>query len=385
MQPSGHNRESPGRVGLALGSGSARGWSHLGVVRALTETGIRVYCVAGTHIGMLVRAVTTSAAIKEVSPQFIWAAIALSLLSARHALAEPSESSSGSGLGYLAAPSSSPGHILRPSSIFLQPGNIRRSSFEVSLDVNWANVWCYEPGLYLLDGEWIRLGTRIQYGLTDSFSMGVVLPVIGRTGGFADSTIEDFHETFHLGNASREQFPQNQSESWAKADDGTIRSIASGDSWGLGDILFFAVMKRPDLWAAPTVVIQGSLPTGDENELEGLGAPSLGLSTVATKRIGRSSANVFAGIGVVYCPEEELADIEINSLVYSGLFGLEYRVSPDLSLVVQTLRSSPVAKDFGAFSDPVYELSTGFKWQVRDAMIVEFAIVENLFNFSVIP
>ena len=29
------------RIGLALGSGSARGWSHIGVIRALEEAGIQ--------------------------------------------------------------------------------------------------------------------------------------------------------------------------------------------------------------------------------------------------------------------------------------------------------------------------------------------------------
>lgn len=44
------------RVGLALGSGSARGWAHIGVIRALAEAGIEIGCVAGTSIGSLVGA-----------------------------------------------------------------------------------------------------------------------------------------------------------------------------------------------------------------------------------------------------------------------------------------------------------------------------------------
>ena len=44
------------RVGLALGSGSARGWAHLGVIRVLEEAGIRPDLVCGTSIGALVGA-----------------------------------------------------------------------------------------------------------------------------------------------------------------------------------------------------------------------------------------------------------------------------------------------------------------------------------------
>jgi len=43
-------------VGLALGSGSARGWAHIGVIRALEQAGIRPHFVCGTSIGALVGA-----------------------------------------------------------------------------------------------------------------------------------------------------------------------------------------------------------------------------------------------------------------------------------------------------------------------------------------
>ncbi len=44
------------RVGLALGSGSARGWAHVGVIRALEDAGIKPSLVCGTSIGALVGA-----------------------------------------------------------------------------------------------------------------------------------------------------------------------------------------------------------------------------------------------------------------------------------------------------------------------------------------
>jgi len=44
------------KIGLVLGSGSARGWAHLGVIQALAEAGVRVDYVAGTSIGALVGA-----------------------------------------------------------------------------------------------------------------------------------------------------------------------------------------------------------------------------------------------------------------------------------------------------------------------------------------
>lgn len=43
-------------IALALGSGSARGWAHLGVIRALEQAGIRPDIVCGTSIGALIAA-----------------------------------------------------------------------------------------------------------------------------------------------------------------------------------------------------------------------------------------------------------------------------------------------------------------------------------------
>jgi NTE family protein len=39
------------KIGLALGAGSARGWAHIGVLRALAEAGIEPDIIAGTSIG----------------------------------------------------------------------------------------------------------------------------------------------------------------------------------------------------------------------------------------------------------------------------------------------------------------------------------------------
>jgi len=68
-----------GRIGLALGSGSARGWAHIGVIRALTEAGVHVDCVAGTSIGALVGGAYAAGeidALEELALRVDWRQIA---------------------------------------------------------------------------------------------------------------------------------------------------------------------------------------------------------------------------------------------------------------------------------------------------------------------
>ena len=54
------------RIGLALGAGSARGWAHIGAIRALEERGVKPDLICGTSIGALVGAVYASGQLDQL-------------------------------------------------------------------------------------------------------------------------------------------------------------------------------------------------------------------------------------------------------------------------------------------------------------------------------
>ncbi len=54
------------RLGIALGSGSARGWAHIGVLRAMQQAGIEPDLVCGTSIGAFVGAAYASGKLDEL-------------------------------------------------------------------------------------------------------------------------------------------------------------------------------------------------------------------------------------------------------------------------------------------------------------------------------
>ena len=79
MASAGPARRIRGTVGLALGSGSARGWAHIGVIRALADAGVTVDYVAGTSIGAAVGAVFASGdldALEDVARGLDWKQVA---------------------------------------------------------------------------------------------------------------------------------------------------------------------------------------------------------------------------------------------------------------------------------------------------------------------
>ncbi len=54
------------KIGFALGSGSARGWAHIGIIEALAEAGIEPDIVCGTSIGALVGAAHVAGRLTEL-------------------------------------------------------------------------------------------------------------------------------------------------------------------------------------------------------------------------------------------------------------------------------------------------------------------------------
>mgnify|MGYP002515847774 CR=1 FL=1 len=59
------------KIGLALGGGGARGLADLGILKALREMNIPIYCVAGTSIGAIIGGVFASG---RLDPLLAWSA-----------------------------------------------------------------------------------------------------------------------------------------------------------------------------------------------------------------------------------------------------------------------------------------------------------------------
>ena len=54
IEPGHGEGESHRGIALALGGGVARGWAHIGILRALDEAQIPIKMIAGTSVGALV-------------------------------------------------------------------------------------------------------------------------------------------------------------------------------------------------------------------------------------------------------------------------------------------------------------------------------------------
>ena len=59
------------KIGLALGSGSARWLAHLGVIRAIEDAGIEVDFIAGASMGALIGAIHAAGKLDELEATFL--------------------------------------------------------------------------------------------------------------------------------------------------------------------------------------------------------------------------------------------------------------------------------------------------------------------------
>ena len=289
----------------------------------------------------------------------------------------------GVGLGHLDVRSLSPGHLLRPNMTLAGTEPMAAGAWSVRAGGAIGNLWLHREGAYTIDGEWIALDARVSHALTDTLRLSVAVPVLGRTGGFADGAIEGFHEAFGLGNAGREEHPRNQ---LLMDMDGTGdgRRVDS-ESWGLGDIPVFASWKTTPLGDRGPVIFLGggaSLPTGDESNLEGLGVPLWGASVLAFQRLGRSGWILYGGGSVSYADIEEVFGIRLHRTEVGGLLGLQVRLGADTALLAQYLHTSPVARDYYSFSDSTHEVHLGVKHRLGPRTVAELAFLENILRFD---
>jgi len=308
----------------------------------------------------------------------------LIVASARGYPSEKKQTYSNIGLGHFAVRSLSPGHVLRPSIAMLPVIDMPQGSFRVRSSFSWGNVWNYDAPHYIVDAEWMHLELELDYAVWDNLTLGVAIVGLGRVGGFADSLIEGFHKAMGFSSAKRERRPRNQV--LVQTTDREGRTFRLDDSdWDLGDIplsLSYRITKGDEIVPATWVVVGGTLPTGDADEITGVGKPLYGGGVLFAKRIGDWPLIVTLGGNFTFGGEDRIAGVKMEEYEAKGLVALEYEVTRDLSLIGQYELSSGVARDFHQFSETVHEIHFGLKWHIAEGVVVELCATENLFYYN---
>ena len=214
--------------------------------------------------------------------------------------------------------------------------------------------------ILLLDGEVTELELRGQVALSSCFSAAFDSRIISHSGGVFDSAIDQWHDTFGLPNAGRDEAPSNELAYGfsnmggfdpAVSDFSTSQTLLTSTSTALGDVwLSLQRSIRCDPGASskqsPTsghVRVGVKLPVGDTERWASGGQAALFVDWHSLPHTIGKRARISTTLGGSYSDEwdERFAALAPRRLLGYGAVVFDYRWNSSLQSVVQLDFRSP--------------------------------------------
>ncbi|MGD1149001.1 MAG: DUF3187 family protein [Thermoanaerobaculaceae bacterium] len=291
------------------------------------------------------------------------------------------------GLGPLQLRAQSPLAILRLSPTPETPVTLAQGQWQLGLLTSWNNYFDVDPQRYTIDAETLRFTMGAAYGLTPRLELSVSVPVSYRGGGILDRFIEDFEGLLKVPNEQRRQAPTDRYLILIRGSDGRTFELSGGDAgWGLEDTtasVRYQLARGTETTPALTALFTLKFPTGREASLYSSGGYDVAAGLSAGQRVGRF--NLYGSLVVMHYATTEVVGVRLKPNQLSLFNGVEYRLSPRTSWLLQTLVTSPGAENFGDFSKNTYEVTVGFKHILSPSLLIEVSVLENLFIFDNSP
>ncbi len=238
-------------------------------------------------------------------------------------------------------------------------------------------------GLFYLDGEHQRWALAARRGIGRGLQLELLIPVIHFGGGFLDSTIEGFHDTFSLGQAGRRGAARDDFLAYVRSGDREIYlDRAPGTTLGDAVVGVRYDLRRRRSQPALELAVEAlaKLPSGDVERLTSSGSADLGVQLLGT-RYFRGSCLHFS-LGAAYLGPHDLLGLEAQTIV-SGMLAWEIALgSRTTGLVQATVSQSPFGDLRSAdIASASTQLTAGLKHAVG-RNVVFLGVTENLANFN---
>ncbi len=236
-------------------------------------------------------------------------------------------------------------------------------------------------GIYFADGELYLTTLGISGGLGRHVEVSLSVPVVSFQGGFGDSLIGGFHDTFGLSQTGRDGVAEDLYTIYVRDADGNEVFRNRDPAGGLADIIASVKvgLPAPARWDFAADV-NLKLPTGEEESLYSSGSADFGIQLQTARRFSRSSLHAAAGILGLGASETFHIDSQV---LFGGLVGWEVLIG-EWSLIAQvTASESPFEPlDIEKLDDLAFLIDIGFKKGFDNRMVVFGALTENFVNFG---
>ncbi len=291
------------------------------------------------------------------------------------------------GYGPLRIATQSPFQSLRYTFQPRIPNTLHKGQFELHLQDTWANIWSRSGDEYLMDFETNATSFHIAYGLTNSFQIEVQYETRSRFGGAMDSFIQGFHDLFGIDQNGRKDVPRNEV------------SIQFSEANGFPEINLEGDRRKGLFYHNLSATFQHTITCGNKNrpalsyaitigqniynkdELHGKIPLDVSTSFSASQRFknfyfyGAIGVSVFGNNKI----DTDAGVITLRRLQLSTLTAIEWRFRNKMSVSFQYLVTQGAISNRHPFNRFSHEVTLGFSWEIRNNLLLQVGMIENMF------
>jgi hypothetical protein len=243
-----------------------------------------------------------------------------------------------------------------------------------------------EGDQFYVDSEYGLFDLGIHCGITDRLTASLRLSYLKYGGGYLDSTIFNFHDTFNLGQSGRDYVEENQFQLFFMNGDEPFVQLERPTSGGFTDPVLSLSSTFPGDWHGWRFGIEAGfkVPLADEDLLLSSGGFDFGMQLTAQKQWRRNALvlNLAYVVPGDFEPSDSFDPSDLPSFNLSYL----HRMGRRTTGFVQLFFSENIFHDVtdSDLSELEFQLSVGVKTKVFGG-IIGFGVTENLFNFDNTP
>ena len=241
---------------------------------------------------------------------------------------------------------------------------------------------------YLVDTELASLDVTLHYKFSQHWTGYVIASALSYDGGFLDSTIEGFHDTFGFSTFGRPAAKRNDVNLILDLKSTQAVLMDSPTEGDLSDPTFgvrYVGLGLPSGW---TLALEGAVkvPVWGRRMLISTGRTDYGFQASLLK-FGDHHGFYVSASAVYYDGAAEPARHD-SQIIPTLVFGYERVLTERTNLNLQGYASTSVYSrdqtDLKELLEEKYQLSLGFRHR-RDHLLISFAVTENLQNVNNTP
>lgn len=241
---------------------------------------------------------------------------------------------------------------------------------------------------YLLDLESANFDLTFHYKFAEHWTAYAIVSAVSYNGGFLDSSIESFHDTFGFSDFGRPALTKNDVRLIYDLKSASVVELGAPTDGGLTDPTFgvrYTGINMPQKWAF-SIESAIKVPVGGERTLLSTGKTDFGVQA-SLQRFWKRNA-LYLNVAGVYYAGAEYPVPQGSRVIPTVVFGWEYAFTQNTSFNLQGYASRSVytrdETDLDELIGEKYQYTIGVRHRFNQ-FLLSFGITENVQNINNTP